>query len=161
MTVYPLDDEREDEQREDRSPHETTNDHCGKRSLALAADAMTECSGQQAKGGHHGSHQHTTNAGVHTTRHGIGKCIAVAQEVLDVHEHDHTVLDTDAKETDEANTCRDGEVGMADEQDEDTTNCRKGHVGKYQSGITCIAKEYVEDDKDEQHTDGDNLRQTC
>ena len=46
MTVYPLDDQREDEQREDRGTYESTDDHRGERTLALTADAMTECGGQ-------------------------------------------------------------------------------------------------------------------
>lgn len=49
MTVYSLDDQREDEQREDRGTYESTDDHRGERTLALTADAMTECGGQQAR----------------------------------------------------------------------------------------------------------------
>ena len=56
MTVYPLDDQREDEQREDRGTYESTDDHRGERTLALTADAMTECGGQQAEGSHHSRH---------------------------------------------------------------------------------------------------------
>ena len=140
MTVYPFDNQREDEQREEGGTHESTDDDRGERTLALTANAMTECGGQQAERSHHCRHQHTTDAGVHATCHGVGKCIAVAQEVLDVHEHDDAILDADAKETDEANTCRDGEVGMADEQDEDTTNCRKRHVGKYSPASRALPK---------------------
>ena len=161
MTVYLFHDEREDEQREEGGSHQSADDDGGQGSLALAADAMAQCCRHETEGGHHGRHQHTADARVHAACHGLGQGVTVAQEVLDVHEHDDTVLDADAEETDEADARRNGEVGVGEEQDEDAAYSREGHIGEYQSGVARITEKHVENNEDEHHADGHHLRQPC
>ena len=113
MTVYPLNDKREDEQCEEGGAYKSTDDDGGQRSLTLAADTVAQCCRHETEGGHHRRHQHTADARVHAACHGLGQGIAMTQEVLDVHEHDDAILNTDTEEADESDAGRDGEVELS------------------------------------------------
>ena len=104
LLIYLFYHEWEYKQGENRCTNQPTDYHDGQWSLTLASDAMTQGGGQQTQGGHHGCHEHTSDARMHTQFHGFCQGMLMAQKVFDVHDHDDTVLNADTKQADKSDT---------------------------------------------------------
>ena len=152
--------QREDEQCKRSGTGQSADDDDGQGSLALAAYAVADGRRKQSQGGHHCGHQHGADAGVHAFLHSHRQRMTLADEVPDVHDHDDPVLDADAKETDEADAGRDGEVEARQEQNQYASHGGKRHIGQHEGCITRIAKEHIQNAEDKQDADGHDVRQT-
>ena len=81
----------------------------------------------------------------------------MADILLEIHQHDHTVLDTDSEQRNEADTRRNREIESGHQQRRYTAYRRERHVEQYQSCIPRITEQHKQDDKDNGDADRNYL----